>query len=99
MAIGLNTESTDDLRATAEYWEYCRDHGYIEWDIWLDDIWDNGNYLNELHRAGKRYDHRPETVKQSEFGCKNCLWEGCECVYGSKLDLHDGNCCSYTYFD
>lgn len=46
-----------------------------------------------------------EMVKRSEFGCKNCLWAGCECLnhekYAPKVtfDGKAATCESYAYFD
>lgn len=45
----------------------------------------------------------PSEVKGSEFGCRNCLWAGCECKNGMKYKaVTDGSkraCESYTYYD
>jgi hypothetical protein len=52
----------------------------------------------------------PPEVKNSEFGCRNCLWSCIECKQGSmykvKYDLirdYKGNyhnsCENYTYYD
>ena len=43
-------------------------------------------------------------VLASEYGCKNCLWAGCECKAGSKYEphtAHDGtpSCKGYSYHD
>jgi hypothetical protein len=45
----------------------------------------------------------PAEVKSSEFGCRNCLYYGCECTGGSRYvpAYVDGvpSCRSYVYFD
>ena len=46
----------------------------------------------------------PKEVRVSQYGCRNCLWSGCECVSGSRYQpsiQEDGapGCMSYTYFD
>lgn len=46
----------------------------------------------------------PDTVKKSDFGCKNCLWNGVECTQGCKYQPktnEKGNvyCDYYTYYD
>lgn len=45
-----------------------------------------------------------ETVKSSEFGCRNCLWVGIECKDYRKfdpiiIDDHIPSCDGYTYYD
>jgi len=44
----------------------------------------------------------PASVRGSQFGCRNCLWSGCECTSGSlyqpKNDT-DSECKVYTYYD
>lgn len=40
----------------------------------------------------------PESVKTSEFGCPNCLWNGCECKLGCEyVPDGKGGCESYVY--
>lgn len=46
----------------------------------------------------------PEAVRLSEFGCRNCLYQGCECKSGSRYGealSHDGqpSCRAYAYYD
>jgi len=51
----------------------------------------------------------PEDVKNSEFGCRNCLWNSCECKSGSKYKPEPEytdttgkkhtTCTAYTYYD
>lgn len=49
----------------------------------------------------------PAAVRNSEFGCKNCLWNGAECksgkLYVEKVQFLAGanyiSCEGYTYFD
>jgi len=38
-------------------------------------------------------------VKNSQFGCRNCLWNGCECKSMSMLKTENGECSNYTYYD
>ena len=42
-------------------------------------------------------------VKNSQFGCRNCLWNSCECEKGSKFqpDIFQNlpTCKGYTYYD
>ncbi len=45
-----------------------------------------------------------EAVKRSEFGCRNCLWNSCECTQGSKFQPARTveampTCKAYTYYD
>lgn len=48
----------------------------------------------------------PDEVKNSRFGCRNCLWLSCECVKGSRFTPHTihsdkvyPSCGAYTYYD
>ena len=44
----------------------------------------------------------PEDVRNSEFGCRNCLWRGIECVNGRNYKHNPGTgspCLGYTYYD
>lgn len=46
----------------------------------------------------------PENVEASEFGCRNCLYNSCECNRGSRYSpasAHDGkpSCKAYAYCD
>ena len=45
----------------------------------------------------------PQEVKQNEFGCRNCLWNCCECRSGSmykpERNLASMGCQAYTYYD
>ena len=42
----------------------------------------------------------PQEVKRSEFGCRNCLWNSCECQSGSMYKPSgDTGCQGYTYYD
>lgn len=42
----------------------------------------------------------PASVKSSQFGCRNCLWNCVECKNGSKYSpTLSGNCEAYTYYD
>jgi len=52
----------------------------------------------------KKKDVTLELVKIAEFGCKHCLWNGCECMDYKKFEAHvthDGfaTCKAYTYYD
>ena len=44
-----------------------------------------------------------EQVKKSEFGCRNCLYNGCECVNMQKFNPQwnekDASCGGYAYYD
>ena len=42
----------------------------------------------------------PAAVKSSEFGCRNCLWAGAECVDGARYAFKAGDSCQgYSYYD
>jgi hypothetical protein len=45
----------------------------------------------------------PQEVKNSRFGCINCLWASIECKQGSKYkeEFEKGKkfCATYTYYD
>lgn len=47
----------------------------------------------------------PEDVRLSEFGCRNCLYQGCECRNGSRYTPSDRRpdghptCEAYAYYD
>jgi len=42
----------------------------------------------------------PASVRNSQFGCRNCLWASCECQKGSGYKPNDkGECQGYTYYD
>lgn len=46
-----------------------------------------------------------EMVKISEFGCKHCLYNGCECLNNERFkaavtfDGTDATCDAYCYYD
>ena len=44
----------------------------------------------------------PAEVRNSEFGCKNCLWSCVECQHGKMYKAKstgDKECDNYTYYD
>ena len=46
----------------------------------------------------------PQSVRESDFGCHNCLWAGVECKNGSKyvpsMPIYDEpSCDAYVYCD
>ena len=45
----------------------------------------------------------PDELKNSDFGCPNCLWSGIECKNGSKyapaIKGSGSLCRAYTYYD
>lgn len=42
----------------------------------------------------------PEAVKSNQFGCRNCLWQSCECKDGSMYEPKSENSCNnYVYYD
>ena len=42
----------------------------------------------------------PQSVKNSDYGCANCLWAGAECKDGSKYRPSAKRPCdSYAYYD
>lgn len=45
-----------------------------------------------------------DAVKRAEFGCRNCLWNSCECTNASKFQPARTveampTCKGYTYYD
>jgi hypothetical protein len=49
----------------------------------------------------------PEAVRLSEFGCRNCLYQSCECKSGSRYSPAETagiyprhpSCAAYAYYD
>ncbi|KKM99291.1 hypothetical protein LCGC14_1149270 [marine sediment metagenome] len=69
------------------------DRFYLDKEIGQDD----GQSTVEITRVEKV----PREVKLSEFGCRNCLWNCCECRDGSmyKPEGTPVKCKAYTYYD
>ena len=55
----------------------------------------NGNTWAESEVKGV-----PRAVRNSAFGCRNCLWAGVECKNGMKYEANGTSSCkNYTYYD
>jgi len=63
---------------------------------------DNMNKLYVYNGDPSIYDYKKK-LKNSEFGCVNCLWASIECKDMSKFEPKNYNnipsCKSYTYYD
>jgi len=68
----------------------------------------NPNHVNihcafgDIQEMAEKEDFETEInfIKNSQFGCRNCLWNGCECKSMSMLKTENyGECSNYTYYD